>query len=90
MIISLRLEVILMNINIKKIITRINVKTYLITFAYETRKGYYREQQRLISVLDKEEPKEQFNTWASNCRTIFNAKILSIVEMKDLNKKIEI
>ena len=79
-----------MNIDIKKIITRITVKTYLITFAYETRKCYYREQQRLISILDKEDPKEQFKTWASNCRTIFNAKILSIVEMKDLNKKIEI
>ncbi len=79
-----------MNINIKKIKTKINVKTYLVTFEYQTRKGYYREQQRLISVLDKEDPKEQFNTWASNCRTIFNAKILNIVEIKDLNRTIEI
>lgn len=79
-----------MNINIKKIKTRINVKTYLITFGYETRKGYYREQQRLISLQDKEDPKDSFKTWASNCRTIFNAKILSIVEIKDLNKIIEI
>ena len=76
--------------NIKKITTRIYIKTYLVTFTYETRKGYYREQQRLISVLDKEDPKENFRTWADNCRTIFNAKILSIVEMKDLNKVIEI
>lgn len=79
-----------MNINIKKITTRINVKTYLITFGYETRKGYYREQQRLISLIDKEDPKEKFKAWVSNCRTIFNAKILSIVEMKDLNRTIEI
>lgn len=76
--------------NIKKIKTKINVKTYLVIFGYETRKGYYREQQRLISVLDKEDPKEQFKIWANDCRTIFNAKILSIVEMKDLNKIIEI
>ncbi|MDU1279183.1 MAG: hypothetical protein E6342_00525 [Clostridium sp.] len=79
-----------MNVNIKKIITKINIKTFLVTFSYETRKGYYREQQRLIGVLDKEDPKKQFETWVSNCRTIFNAKILSIVEMKDLNRVIEI
>lgn len=79
-----------MNVNIKKIITKINVKTFLVTFSYETRKGYYREQQRLLSVIDKDDPKEQFKTWEDNCRTIFNAKILSIVEMKDLNKVIEI
>lgn len=79
-----------MNVNIKKIKSFISIKTFLVTFGYETRKGYYREQQRLIGVLDKEDPKEQFETWVSNCRTIFNAKILSIVEMKDLNRVIEI
>ncbi|MDU2662964.1 MAG: hypothetical protein E7C54_18860 [Clostridioides difficile] len=79
-----------MNVNIKKIITKINIKTFLVTFSYETRKGYYREQQRLLSVIDKDDPKKQFETWVSNCRTIFNAKILSIVEMKDLNRVIEI
>lgn len=79
-----------MDSNIKKIKRKINVKTYRVTFSYKTRKGYYREQQRIISVLDNENPKEEFKSWASNCRTIFNAEILSIVEMKDLNKKIEI
>ena len=79
-----------MDSNIKKIKRKINVKTYRVTFSYKTRKGYYREQQRIISVLDNENPKEELKSWASNCRTIFNAEILSIVEMKDLNKKIEI
>lgn len=78
------------NLNIKKIITNINIKTYLVTFAYETRKGNYREQQRLISLLEKEDPKRKFKVWAKSCRTIFNAEILSIVEMKELNKTIEI
>ncbi|WP_305153877.1 hypothetical protein [uncultured Clostridium sp.] len=77
-------------LNIKKITTSINIKTYLITFSYETRKGYYREQQRLISLLEKEDPKSKFKVWAKNCRTIFNAEILNIVELKELNKTIEI
>ncbi|MDU2121393.1 MAG: hypothetical protein E7E64_02530 [Clostridium celatum] len=79
-----------MDSNIKKIKRKINVKTYRVTFAYKTRKGYYREQQRIISVLENENPKEEFKIWASNCRTIFNAEILSIVEMKDSSKAIEI
>lgn len=79
-----------MDSSIKKIKRKINVKTYRVTFSYKTRKGYYREQQRIISVLENEKPKEEFKIWASNCRTIFNAEILSIVEMKDSNKIIEI
>lgn len=55
------------NLNIKKIITNINIKTYLVTFAYETRKGKYREQQRLISLLEKEDPKRKFKVWAKSC-----------------------
>ncbi|MDY4605388.1 hypothetical protein [Clostridium tertium] len=79
-----------MNVNIKKIITKIDVKTFLVTFSYETRKGYYREQQRLLSVIDKDDPKEEFKNWSNKCRTILNAKILSIVEIKELDKVIEI
>lgn len=75
---------------IKKIRPSITVKTYLITFEYETKKGYRREQQRLLTTTDKEEPKEIFKNWAKSCRTIFNAKILSIVEIKEEQKKIDL
>ncbi|MDU1994752.1 hypothetical protein ABHA39_12490 [Clostridium paraputrificum] len=79
-----------MRIDIKKIRTSIIVKTYLITFEYETRKGYRREQQRLLTVSSIEDPEEIFNNWAKNCRTISNAKILGIVEIKEEQKKIDL
>lgn len=79
-----------MRIDIKKIRTSVIVKTYLITFEYETKKGYRREQQRLLTTTEKEDPKEIFKIWADNCRTIFNAKILSIVEIKEEQKKIDL
>lgn len=79
-----------MRIDIKKIRTSIIVKTYLVTFEYETRKGYRREQRRLLTVSSLEDPGEIFNNWAKNCRTISNAKILGIVEIKEEQKKIDL
>lgn len=79
-----------MRIDIKKIRTSIIAKTYLVTFEYVTRKGYRREQQRLLTVSSIEDPEETFNNWAKNCRTISNAKILGIVEIKEEQKKIDL
>lgn len=79
-----------MRIDIKKIRTSIIVKTYLVTFEYVTRKGYRREQQRLLTASSIEDPEETFNNWAKNCRTISNAKILGIVEIKEEQKKIDL
>lgn len=79
-----------MKVDIKKIRNSISIKTFLITFSYETRKGYYREQQRLVSVIEDNDPEDTFREWADRCRTMFKVEILGIVEMKDLDKVIEI
>ena len=79
-----------MKVDITKIRNSISIKTYLITFSYETRKGYYREQQRLVSAIEDVDPKEVFKDWADRCRTMVKVKILGIVEMKDLSKVVEI
>ncbi|MEG1256639.1 hypothetical protein [Clostridium sp.] len=79
-----------MKVDIKKIKTSITILTYLVTFEYETAKGYRREQQRLVSVMERNDPKEVFESWVNKIRTIFNAEILGIVELKELKKIIEI
>ncbi|MEG0133090.1 MAG: hypothetical protein RR851_10235 [Clostridium sp.] len=79
-----------MRVDIKKIKTSITILTYLVTFQYETKKGYRREQQRLVSMIETQDPKQVFESWVNEIRTIFNAKILGIVELKELKKKIEI
>lgn len=77
-------------VRIKKIRSKIIVESYLITFEYETKKGYRREQQRIINITDKQDVKEEFNNWNKTVRTIFNAKILSIVKLIEKTKVIEI
>ncbi|WP_298127136.1 hypothetical protein [uncultured Clostridium sp.] len=69
--------------NIKKIKNSIIINSYRITFEYETKRGHRREQQRIISDLNKEEAKNKFDLWSKNNRTIFNVKILSIVELEE-------
>lgn len=69
--------------NIKKIKNSIIINSYRITFEYEIKRGHRREQQRIISDLNKEEAKNKFDLWSKNNRTIFNAKILSIVELEE-------
>ncbi|KJZ95390.1 MULTISPECIES: hypothetical protein [unclassified Clostridium] len=76
---------------IKRIPNIFQVHNYLITFSYETFKGYYREQQREINTTDKESAKVIFNRWlntAERKRTMTNVKILGIVENKEKSKTI--
>lgn len=68
---------------IKRIPIKILVSDFIITFSYETRKGYYREQQRTLKHFTEEEAIFCFKVWAKNQRTMFNVKILSIVETED-------
>ena len=75
---------------IKKIKREIKINTYLVTFTYETYKGYYREQQRLIKGFNKEDVKEFFLKWAKDIRTMTNAKILGIDELKENTEVVEI
>lgn len=68
---------------IKRIPIKILVSDFIITFSYETKKGYYREQQRTLKHFTEEEAIFCFKVWAKNQRTMFNVKILSIVETED-------
>ncbi|MDY3001075.1 MAG: hypothetical protein SOR73_05335 [Romboutsia timonensis] len=76
--------------DIKRIKNKIIINSYRITFEYETRKGYRREQQRIICDLNKENARSNFKEWARDIRTMFNVKILSIVELTEDKKIIEI
>ncbi|WP_415283743.1 hypothetical protein [Clostridium perfringens] len=68
---------------IKRIPIKILISDFIITFSYETKKGYYREQQRTLKHFTEEEAIFCFKVWAKNQRTMFNVKILSIVETED-------
>lgn len=68
---------------VKRIPIKISISEFLITFSYETKKGYYREQQRSLKHYSEEEAIFLFKAWAKEQRTMFNVKILSIVETED-------
>lgn len=71
---------------VKRIPIKISISEFLITFSYETRKGYYREQQRRLKHYSAEDAIFLFKAWAKEQRTMFNVKILGIVETE--NKEI--
>ena len=73
---------------IKKI--KRNIKTYLVTFSYKTYKGYYKEQQRLVNGFSKEDVKECFAEWSKDIRTMTNAEILGIDQLKEYTEEVEI
>lgn len=72
-----------MKLDVKKINNTIDVLTYLIDFEYETRKHNRKTQQRLVKVINGEDPKDYFKEWVGKSRTIFNAKILNVVELTE-------
>lgn len=76
--------------DIKKVKRKFIINTYLVTFGYETYKGYYREQQRLIKGINKDDVKEFIKTWFDDTRSMVNAKILAIDELKENTEEIEI
>ncbi|MGV1105827.1 hypothetical protein ACQR28_09225 [Clostridium perfringens] len=67
----------------KRIPIKISISEFLITFSYETRKGYYREQQRTLKHYSVGAAIAYFRNWANNQRTMFNVKILGIVETEN-------
>ncbi len=75
---------------IKRIPNKIYIEEFVIMFSYETRKGYYREQQRKIYATDKSVAEWNFNVWANKQRTMTNVKILGIVENKNNSKIIDV
>jgi hypothetical protein len=77
-------------VEVKRIKRKLVISTYLITFEYETHRGYRREQQRTIRGLDKENVKESFRSWAKKQRTMTNVKILAIDEVKEQREEFEI
>lgn len=69
---------------IKRIPTGIVIHEYLITFEYETWKGKKRKiDKRILKLPNCEDPKRTFKAWWKNIRTISNAEILNIVEIKE-------
>lgn len=74
----------------KKIINKLEISAYRITFTYETFKGYYREQVREINAISKDQAKEVFKDWSKSIRTMVNVKILAITEIENTRRAIEI
>lgn len=79
-----------MDTDIKKINRKLVINTYIVTFSYETHKGYYREQQRIIKGFSKEEVKEFLKDWVNSIRTMSNVKILGIEKQEEYTQEIEI
>lgn len=76
---------------VKRIPTKLEIKEYLITFEYETRKGYRREQQRKVKHFTKEAAKDILNDWlntAERKRSMANVEILGIDEIKENKQEI--
>lgn len=76
---------------IKRIPTKLEIKEFLITFEYETRKGYRREQQRKVKHFTKEAAKDILNDWlntAERKRSMANVEILGIDEIKENKQEI--
>lgn len=76
--------------HIKRIPKVLNVSDFKVCFSYETRKGYYRQQERLVASANKEDAKTDFNIWSKTQRTMANVKILGIVEVENSRKSIEL
>lgn len=76
---------------IKRIPVKLEIKEFLITFEYETWKGKNRKiDKRTIKHFDYQEAKSVFKKWSKSIRTISNATILDIVEIKENSQVIEL
>lgn len=80
-----------MYLDVKKVSSSLIIKTYLITFDYETWKGHKRKSdQRLVKHLNVELAKKRFKEWGKTVRTMSNVTILDIKEIKEDEQKIEL
>lgn len=77
-------------VQIKRIPVTVTLYEFKVVFAYETRKGYYREQERTVKGFSKAYAKDSFNSWAKKQRTMVNAKILAIEEIEENRQIIEL
>lgn len=77
-------------VQIKKIPVTVTLYDFKVVFAYETRKGYYREQARSLKGFSKAYAKDSFNNWVKKQRTMVNAKILAIDEIVENRQIIEL
>ena len=75
---------------IKGISVKLSITKFIITFEYETKKGHRQIGKRSIRHLTIKNAKDHFKEWAKQSRTIFNAKILSIVEKENSTEIIEL
>lgn len=76
---------------IKRIPIKLEIKDFLVTFEYETWKGHHRKiDKRSIKHFDQQEAKAAFKKWAKSVRTISNATILDIAEIKENSQVIEL
>lgn len=76
---------------IKRISIKLEIKDFLVTFEYETWKGHHRKiDKRSIKHFDHQEAKAAFKKWSKSVRTISNATILDIAEIKENSQVIEL
>lgn len=75
---------------IKRIPIKLDISEFEVTFSYETMRGYHREQTRFIKGLDKEDGIKRFESWGRTQRTMFNVKILGVVEVIGNRKTIDL
>lgn len=75
---------------IKRIPRVLKYSEYIVSFSYETYKGYYKEQKRSIYCKDRNECVECFKEWAKKQRTMSNVQILGIEKTNKEQKIIEI
>ena len=75
----------------KRIPTKLEIKSFLITFEYVTWKGNHRKtDQRMVKHINSEEAKKVFKKAAEHFRTMFNVSILNIKEMAGDNQVIDL
>lgn len=68
------------NKEIKRIPIKVVTKEFVIDFEYETKKGRVSNDRRVLRHIDIELAKVEFKLWIKQSRTMFNAKILNVVE----------
>jgi hypothetical protein len=77
--------------DLKRIPVKLEVKSFIITFEYETWKGHHRKiDKRTVKHIDLDLAKKEFKKAADKFRTAFNVSILSVEENKDSSEIIEL
>lgn len=76
---------------IKRIPIKLEIKEFLITFEYQTRKGDHRNiDKRTMKHIDPELAKKEFKKVANKFRTMFNVSILNIEQTNNKSEIIEL